>query len=440
MKYAVFSLFSLTAVPLAAGLAAWRPRYRFWLLAALVFSTALGDMASINFISLETYRGPDRGFEVTLTDLIALALAAALVIRQPGGIRWLPYNTLWMAGFFAVGLLATLAAPWPLLGWFTLFKLAKAYLIFWVVANAIRTGVPAEAVWYGMAAIAAFLTVLAVKEKYLDHLYRINGPFDHSNSVPLFVNLILPALLFWSLAGRHLPQRLARGAVVASLGLAFAVVATMSRAGIALMGLGLFGALVLANRRAASRRVTATTVLVAIAVALGGSMAADSLLDRVKNAPESSEQARDEFNHAADLMLEDHVLGVGLNQFSRVLSTVPRYRDNLVVMANEEQGGVAHHIYRLTAAELGWPGLLLFLVVIGRFLWLAVHHGWRSRSLEGSLLACLAIGFVTLHLSGLLEWGFRITPIFYLFLALSGFAVALAELASRPAGPAPGVA
>ena len=432
MKYAVFVLVSLTLVPLMAGLAVWRPRWRVWLLAALVFSTALGDMANINFLSLETYRGPDRGFEVNLTDLIALALAIVLVARHARRVRWLPYNSLWMAAFFGVSLLATLTAPWPLLGWFTLFKLVKAYLIFWVVANSIRTGVPMEAMWYGMAGIAVFLTALAVKEKYVDHLYRINGPFDHSNSIPLFVNLILPVLLFWSLAGPGLPRRLARTATLSTLGLAFAVVATMSRAGIALMGLGLVGALILANRRAASRRVTATTALVAIAVLLGGSMAADSLLDRVKNAPESSEEARDEFNAAAGMMLRDHPFGVGLNQFSRVLSTVPRYRDNLVVMANEEQGGVAHHIYRLTAAELGWPGIFLFLVIIGRFLWTAAHHGWRSRGLEGSLLVCIGLGFVTVHLSGLLEWGFRITPIFYLFLVMSGFAVALADHVARP--------
>lgn len=440
MKYAIFSLILVVGVPLMTAAAFWRHRIRFWLLAALVFSTALGDMANINFMSLETYRGPDRGFEVNLTDLITLALAIVLVVRYPRRVRWLPYNSLWMGAFFVVGAGATITAPWPLLGLFTLFKLAKAFLIFWVVANSLRTGVAVEAMWYGMAAIAVFLSVLAVKEKYINHLYRINGPFDHSNSIPLFVNLILPTLLFWSLTAPGLSRRLARGSTLACLGLAFAVVATMSRAGIALMGLCLAGALVLANRRAASRRVTATTALVAVAVLLGGGMAADSLLDRVKNAPESSEAAREEFNYAAGLMLRDQPLGVGLNQFSRVLSTVPRYRDHLVVMANEEQGGVAHHIYRLTAAELGWPGLLIFLVILGRFLWIAARHGWRVRTLEGSLLACMGLGFLTLHLSGFLEWGFRITPIFYLFLVMSGFTVALAERVARPMPLHPGVA
>ena len=95
MKYAAFVLVSLTLVPLMAGLALWRPRWRVWLLAALVFSTALGDMANINFLSLETYRGPDRGFEVNLTDLIAVALAIVLVVRHARRVRWLPYNSLW---------------------------------------------------------------------------------------------------------------------------------------------------------------------------------------------------------------------------------------------------------------------------------------------------------------------------------------------------------
>jgi O-antigen ligase len=198
------------------------------------------------------------------------------------------------------------------------------------------------------------------------------------------------------------------------------------------MGLCLVGSLVLAHRRARSRTVTATAALVAVAVLAGGTMAADSLLDRVRNAPETSEAARDEFNTAADMMLRDHPLGVGLNQFSRVLSTVPRYRDQLVVMANEEQGGVAHHIYRLTAAELGWVGLAVFLIIMGRFSWLTARAGWRHRTPEASLMACAGLGFLAVNLSGFLEWGFRITPIFYLFLIMGGFVAALAERLPRP--------
>ncbi|HEX9164758.1 MAG TPA: hypothetical protein VF862_02530, partial [Gemmatimonadales bacterium] len=286
MKYAAFTLALLAGVPLMAGLALWRPRYGAVLLGLLVFSTVMGDRANINFISLEAYRGPDRGFEVNLTDLTALAMALVLLVRHPRRVRWLPYNSLWMAGFFGVALLSTLMAPVPLLGWFSVVKLAKAYLIFWVVANALRAGITPRAIWAGCAVAGLYLAASAFHQKYVDGLYRVHGPFDHSNSIPLYTNLILPVLLFWSLADRELPRWASRAGTVIALGMAFAVVATMSRAGIALMGLMLAGALVVAHRRARSRRVTATAVLVGLAALAGGIVASDSLLDRVRNAPE----------------------------------------------------------------------------------------------------------------------------------------------------------
>jgi len=45
-------------------------------------------MRAINFVSTRGLPGPDRGFEVTLTDLVALRARLAIVLRPPGRIRW----------------------------------------------------------------------------------------------------------------------------------------------------------------------------------------------------------------------------------------------------------------------------------------------------------------------------------------------------------------
>jgi len=125
-------------------------------------------------------------------------------------------------------------------------------------------------------------------------------------------------------------------------------------------------------------------------------------------------------------MLADHPLGVGLNNFSLVLTENVRYRENLTVMANEEQAGVCHHIYRLMAAELGYPGVILFVLMLAQFVLIAAWYGWRRRSTpDGLVLMALAIGMVTLHVSGFLEWGFRITPVTYQFAVVSGLAAGL---------------
>lgn len=153
-------------------------------------------------------------------------------------------------------------------------------------------------------------------------------------------------------------------------------------------------------------------------------MAADTIIRRFQEAPESSEEARKEFNAAARDMARDHALGVGLNNFSRALTENESYHAHLVVMKSEEQGGVAHHIYLLTAAEMGWSALGVFLLVLGRFLAIPAWTGLRTPGFDGGLQISFALGMMALHTQGLLEWGFRVTPIVYQFLILAAAAMA----------------
>jgi O-antigen ligase len=167
----------------------------------------------------------------------------------------------------------------------------------------------------------------------------------------------------------------------------------------------------------------------------GAARAAGSFIQRIQSAPKESAGAREEFDYAAALMARDHpVFGVGLNNFSYVLTTTPKYNEHIRIMADEKQAGVAHHIYRLVWAETGAAGLLVFVAIILRFWWLAGRAGWHARSLEEILLVGLCLGATTLHLSGFLEWVFRITPVSYMFFVTSAVTVGLAEaLRGHPA-------
>ena len=425
VKYLVFSTMLVGGVPLMAFAAMSSARLRGLLLSLLVFSTVLGDVASINFLSTETYRGPDRGFELTLTDLVALALALAVVARFPRRVRWLPLGTWPMALLFVLAIVSTVNAQAPLLGTFTLFKLVRIYLLFWCVVNVVGTGVSLDYVRYGLVAMGLVMAVLALKQKYVYGMYRITGPFDHSNGIPLYCNLVIPVLLVWGMTDRRLSSAEAALTVFASLGMVFAVVATQSRAGTLLTGLSVALTLVVANARARSPRVSWTTVTLVLIMLAGGALVADTIVQRFREAPESSEQARDEFNVAARRMAGDRAFGVGLNNFSLVLTTVDRYNEHIEVMKGEEQGGVAHHIYWLTAAEMGYVGLFAFLIVLGGFLWRALLGAIRATGLESLLLWGFFIGFVALYLQGTLEWGLRITPMAFQLTICGALTVAL---------------
>jgi O-antigen ligase len=430
VKYIVFLTFLVAGVPAMTVAAIYSSSLRGWLVAALIFATFLGDMANINLMSMQQYRGPDRGFEITLADLICWSLILCMLIRFPSRIKWLPYNTLWMLVFFGLAAIATAKAPRPVLAYFSLYKMIRIYLVYWCLVNCLRAGVEMEYVWWGLVSIGMFMTLLALKQKYVDGLYRIHGPFDHSNTIPPYLNQIIPFLLTWGLVQRRFGLWQSAASVFGSLGMVFAVVATQSRAGMALAGTCLIATLVITNVQARSARVTAVTALVFVAIVAGGIKSVDSIIDRIRKAPKTSEAARDEFNVAAEMMAKENWFGVGLNNFSHVLTVTPKYRSHIKVMETEEQAGVAHHIYWLTAAELGYPGLIAFLIIVARFMWYMARQAYRLRkSEEGLILFSILLGAAALHLSGFLEWALRITPVTQMFAITTGFAVGLVESA-----------
>jgi len=429
-------------VPTVVALSLRPGRFRGLFLAIIFAAPSLGVRASLNFWSMETYRGPDRGFEVTLADLVALGLAIAMILgRRERPLRWLPYNSLACLGFFVAALASAAVAPSKLYAAFTLWKMVRLYIVYWAVVNTVRGGVPAWSAWAGLATAGAVVTFSAVQQKYLWGFYRVKATFDHSNTIPLFLNQAMPALLAWGLGDVTMSPTRALLSVGIALGMVFSVVATMSRAGILLAGLSLLVTVTLALRRERRRLTEVTAMLVLLAMVAGGIKAASSIMDRVKNAPEESGQARDEFNLAADLMLRDHpVIGVGINNFPEVLTNEDKYNGHIQVMANEEQAGVCHHIYRLTLAETGYVGFALFLLVILRFLWRAGRLAFRGHGLHSLLGAGFLFGHLALHGSGFLEWAFRITPVAMMYASTCGLLVALSDddaEAMRPPGPSP---
>lgn len=443
MKWIAFTGMVMFGVPVMTWAALHMSRARTALFALLVFSTVI--KVSVNFWSLEDYRGPDRGFEVHLTDLVALSLGLSMLVRRPGQLTWLPFNSLFLALLIGLAAASTITAPSLLLASFTLWKWGKSCLLYWVAYNFMRREYPIDGLWLGCVGLAGVLTLQVLRQKYLMGLYRPMGTFDHSNTIPCYLLMVIPLMLAWLSDGKRLSRWRTLASLGAILGMSACVVATVSRAGIALLGIALIAVMTRSMLQGISTRKVGMSVLFLIAMAAGLAKCADTLIERILYAPKSSAEARDEFNHAADMMAAQNLLGVGLNCFSEVMTSSDQYREHVKVMGNEEHAGVCHHIYRLNAAELGYIGLLAHVLVIGRFY---VRQFWWSlgrESLDRSLLSGLVIGFTCVHLIGFLEWVFRLTPVLNLFLILSAVGIGLAErLAAqarlRTAGAAPGSA
>jgi O-antigen ligase len=425
MKYFLFTAVSFLGIPMMVLASLYSRKLWALLITMLVFSTALGDIANINFFSMEAYRGPERGFEVNLTDIIVISLCITLLLRHASKLEWLPSNSLVMLSLFAISAISIIHAEVPVLSLFTIFKMLKFYLLYWCISNHIRCGIGKDAVIAGFILSALFIAILAIQQKYMFGIYRIYGPFDHSNTIPLYLNLFAPILLAWIMSAREIRHWQMNLGLLTVLAIAFSVISTYSRAGTALnlfAIISVIGFIIIRNRQL---KATLISLILISGMSFGALMAADSVLERIQNAPVSSEEARDEFNDIAKRMASENLLGVGLNHFSYALTNNQDYRENLIVMKNEEQGGVAHHIYLLTAAEIGYFGLFLYLLMISKFLFKSFWYSINNNDEFAYLCWGVMIGLCTLYASGFFEWAFRITPVSYMFAITSGLMVGL---------------
>ncbi len=440
MKYIAFAIAAIVGVPAMTITSMVIPKIKYLLVSMLILSIMFGSMVSINFVSMEQYRGPSRGFEITVTDLICLALIFTLILTKPKKIIWIPKTFGMCAIFFVAAVINVVSSPVPLYGYFFLWQIYRAALLYWCIINLVVTEDGGKeimnAIWMGFVAVGCVMLLIAFKQKYVDGIYRIPAFFDHSNTVPSFLIMLLCATMVWGMANKEFTFIQYAVTMIASLGMIFAIFATGSRSGY-LVAAGSVGAsLVITNFRkkklAVDRfRILFSTVVIISAMFVGGLLVIDTVIDRFLNAPESSEEAREEFNISARMMAEDHFFGVGLNQFSYVLTNTEKYREHIKIMANEEQAGVAHHIYLLTAAEMGNIGLALFLLLLARILIPIAFTGLRWKNLNHLILLGLTIGILSFLMIGFLEWVFRLTPVIYQFSLASGLGIGLVTLDKR---------
>jgi O-antigen ligase len=264
----------------------------------------------------------------------------------------------------------------------------------------------------GLALGAIYATYVALEQRYVQGMLRCRGPMPHSNTLSMSINLFAPTWVALLLVGRGgLPAVLALG------GGAICVVLAQSRTSLVLFGVA--GVLTFAGsvrRRFDGRKVRWALFGLLAATALL-SVSLDSILDRFAQAPKESAEARDHFNEAAALMLGDHpLLGIGINQYSHVLSA-GGYADTVGVLEIDRHG-VAHHLYWLTLAELGALGFLAYLALLLPPMFRAAGPVLDRRlrgDVRADVLLGLGAGYLVTHVQGFAEWVLRQSEMSQLF-------------------------
>ena len=404
MKWIAFAAALLFAVPFCVRQASRSSGFRKFLVGLIAFD--LLNPQHINIVSDALYRGDSRGIEVTSVDLMVLSLFAAQRLRRVR-VAVRPRFLLVRILYFAAVVLSLTGSPDMERSFYSIWKIARMFFAFSVLADAFVEVELLQAALWGLGLGVLGQGLLALDQKYMHHMVRVLGSQAHPNSLAMLVNLIMPVAFALILAGRA--RWIASFVVLAA---AMCDIFTLSRAGMLMFGCAAAIVAVGSLLRGVNLRKVAVLSATALAASLVMAKSAGTIIQRFTDAPKTSVHARELFNAAAEAMANNHLFGVGVNMFSFVLDH-GGYADRLGIESGD-RNGIAHHIYWLTAAETGYPGLVAYALLLGAILVAALREA-RRPGLTGDIALGLMAGLVAMYAQGLTEWVARQTTVSYCF-------------------------
>jgi O-antigen ligase len=425
MKWVVFILGVLAAYPAGRWLRA-RPRFRLraWMLIGFLPFFYPLDMALV-FVGSQL--SDTHGIEVALIDWLVLTLFFA----QQGPSRPLPYRFA-LGAYLLVAVVSVIQARWTILAVGYVWKLCRMYLLFATVCRAGHDRRVPLALLRGLTFGIVCEGALAVWQHYGLGLFQVTGSFAHQNTLGVLMNLVVMVPIALVFAGPT--TLLTRLAVIAAVP---AGLFTLSRGTLLFLGAG--SALVFLGsvfRRYTRRKARIALIGLVVGAAIVP-LALTMLESRTAEERARSMRGRDQLESAALLMMLDHPLGIGPSNFTAEIN-IGRYGERAGVHWIL-RSAIVHNIYALTAAELGYAGVVALLVLFLAPLLSAFRHGLQARrDRRGDVLLGLGVGLTVFYAHSFFEWIWRATEVQYVFWMVVAVVAVLARAIreGRPARPA----
>jgi len=139
MKYVLFTVALAVGVPVMAGISSMSVKMKRLLFTLLIVSLMFGSKFSINIMSMEYYRGPVRGYEVTLADLIALGLVLGMLLRSGSKVVFFPRFFWIFLLFFIFSIINVAGSDYTIYGWFVIWQLFRMGMLYWCTVNFFAT-------------------------------------------------------------------------------------------------------------------------------------------------------------------------------------------------------------------------------------------------------------------------------------------------------------
>ena len=358
-----------------------------------------------------------KGIELTVLDALALALYLSLP-HEPNP-HPLPFRIAFGFYFFAV-LFSAIPAIVPEAALAYSWQIARMFLLYAVIVRACANPIVPNALLKGMGAGLLLQAPIVLWQRFALGMLQSDGIIGHQNELGIvshFVVFPFFALLLTGRAGR-LPVVIFLAGVIVEL-------MTTSRGTIGLAAVGYILVFALSATRGWTSRKSRLLLTFVIAAAVVAPVAISAFAQRGSSQMEASDSARVDLERAASMMLSDHPLGVGADNFVLAANTEGYYQRAGVIW--NAFSATVHNIYWLTAAETGYLGLVAFVIFLVAPLIVALQCGVRHRQdIRGDLLIGLGVALLMVYIHNFFEWIFITYLVQYVFVMDIGLIAGLA--------------
>jgi len=413
MKWVLFFATLVFGVPLGYQFSLKNSKIENIVFFLMIFFSV--QKVSVNFVSMEWLRGTSKGFDV----------------KYP--IKLFPQGSFLYFSFFLFSVLSIINSVNLYMSFFEVWTMIKMYFYFWVIHNYINDFKKLDLLiqYIGIAVIYVGLTVL--QQKYIMGLWQTRGPFDHQNSMVMFVIIYSSIVLSFILNSKF--TKLPFWLIVFGLG-TISIVSSFSRAGLIFYMFSIVLIVMVSFFMGLNAQKIAITLLL-IVMGIGMVIKSiDSILERFQTASKASGEARVLLAIAATKMANDKVLGIGLNNFG--IKIKPPFTYNSHIDFDPEHADqdsrliIVETVYLLVAAECGWHTLIIYLMMIFYFWSINFYNIIRYRSNKYQFYAIgIAGGLTAVYLQSALEWVMKQPHSFYQIMFIFSLITVMSKLHRR---------
>ena len=309
MKWLLLGLW-MALCPVVAVYLKQHPRHIRWAAFAMGFMPIM--MGALHLyvapISRGTWPGPIKGIELSALDFLAIAVIVATPRARLRPIVLLPWLLYALAALIAVP-----QANFPQTAFYYVWQLLRSTLLFYAAARLAPYPKAIETLLWGLFAAIGYQSILALVQSDSGVL-QAGGSLGSQNMLGMFANFALCTALALLLRGKHGLWP------VIGFGGAFVVdVLTASRATLGFGAIGMAILVALSCARSFTGRKGGVLAFVVFVAAAATPIALSSIAERkASNSTDSSNRERAAFKRTAWMIIEDHPLGIGPNQYTLV--------------------------------------------------------------------------------------------------------------------------